>query len=283
MRRIALGFIVVGLMAAPAFAGDTAQTPLRFEGALRGLTLAAQPVAAPQAAPEADRKVTGVAGVDFPFGGGYFFRGYRQEAEPAFTMQPFVDVAIPGESVSFNVGSWNSIHTGSLSDADASFYESDLYVAATVGKIKATYTGYFYPQIDSATIHELMLSTTIAHALNPSIAVAFEFSKASGADKGIYAEFGLAPAVPMGDDAPVSITIPIKIGLSLKDYYYTDSGGNAPLGYLSGGLTLGKSIGDKLEVHGGVTVYGMTSESTKLLNNGDAAAVVASFGLSTSF
>lgn len=285
MRQIAVGLILTGFIATPAWAEETGRTSIRLDGALRGVSLAAPaaaPVRAAQAA-EADPKVTGVVGADFPFGGGYFFRGYRQETDPAFTFQPFVDIAIAGESASFNIGSWNSMHTGSLSDADASFYESDFYVAATVGKIKATYTAYLYPQIDDSAIHELMFSTSFDHSLAPSVAVAFEFSKASGADKGIYAEFGIAPAVPMAEDAPVSITIPIKIGLSLKDYYFDENGENAPLGYISGGITLGHKVNDKLEIHGGVTVYGLPSESTKLFNNGDSAAFVASVGLSTSF
>jgi hypothetical protein len=288
MRQIALGLIVTGLIATPAWAEEAGGTSLKLNGALRGVSLtaaAATPRATAQAADETPT-VSGVVGADFPFGGGYFFRGYRQETDPAFTFQPFVDVAIAGESASFNIGSWNSIHTGSLSDQDASFYETDFYVAATVGKIKATYTAYMYPGFNDdtlATIHELMLSTTFDHKLAPSVAVAFEFAKPEGVDKGVYAEFGIAPAVPMADDAPISITIPIKIGLSLKDYYFNEEGDNAPLGYVSGGLMIGHKVSDKLEIHGGVTVYGLTSESTKGFNNGDSAAFVASVGLSTSF
>jgi hypothetical protein len=278
MKRLVLGLIVSGLCATPAWAGDAAGTPLRIDGALRGLSFTAVP-ATPQAPPaEAEPKVKALVGVDLPFGGGYFFRGYRQEGDPQVTLQPFVDVAIAGESASFNIGSWNSIHTGNLDG----FYESDIYAAVTVGKLKATYTGYLYPNDQAVNIHELMFSTTIDHMLAPSIAVAVELAKEAG-DKGIYAEFGIAPAVPMADDAPVSITVPVKIGLSLKDYYFNEDGDNAPLGYISGGLTIGKSLTDSVEVHGGVTIYGLTAESTKFANNGDAAGFVVSFGLSAGF
>jgi hypothetical protein len=214
--------------------------------------------------------------VDFP--SVYFFRGYRQEGDPAFTMQPYVDIAIAGQSVSLNIGSWNSIHTGSLDG----FYESDFYVAATFGKIKATYTAYMYPDDGAPNVHELMLSTTLDHTLAPSFAIAFEFAKEFDLDKGIYFEAGIAPAIPMGDDAPVSITVPVKIGLGLKDYYFDENGESTPFGYFSAGLTVGKSISDKLEVHGGVTVYGLGS-GLKLVNNDKAGQFVASVGLSTSF
>ena len=90
--------------------------------------------------------------------------------------------------------------------------------------VKATYTAYTYPSIDDSAIHELMLSTTLPGPLAPSAALAFEFSKSSGADKGIYLELGVAPAIPMGDDAPATITVPVKFGFSLKDYY--ELGGN---------------------------------------------------------
>ena len=33
------------------------------------------------------------------------------------------------------------------------------------------------------------------HKLAPSVGIAFEFSKASGSDKGIYLEFGIAPTI----------------------------------------------------------------------------------------
>lgn len=276
MRQIALGLIVTGLLATPAWADEVGRPALRLDGALRGVRfeqVAASPAQA--AAPAADPKVSALVGADFP--SLYFFRGYRQEADPAFTVQPFVDVAVAGESASYNVGIWNSLHTGSLSDADAGWYETDFYAAVTVAKIKATYTAYTYPKIDDSTIHELMFSTTLDHVLAPSVALAFELAKPAGLDKGIYLELGISPAVPMADDAPVSVTIPVKVGLSLKDYYGEDT-----FGYFSGGVTIGKSLSDAAEVHGGVLVYGF-GETLKALNNDKAGQVVGSVGFSVKF
>jgi hypothetical protein len=284
MRQIALGLILAGFVATPAWAEEPSGARLNLNGALRGVTFNTPAPRLMQAAPaaaEPDPKVTALVGADFP--SSYFFRGYRQEGDPALTFQPYVDVAIAGEQVSFNVGVWNSLHTGSLSDADAGWYETDFYAAATMGMLKATYTAYTYPKIDDATIHELMFSGTFSNALAPSVALAFEFSKASGADKGIYLELGIAPAVPMADDAPVSITIPVKVGLSLKDYYFDPSTGeDTTFGYFSAGVNIGKSINDMFEVHGGITVYGF-GDALKDWNNDKAGQFIGSIGFSAKF
>jgi hypothetical protein len=56
-------------------------------------------------------------GADVP--SAYFFRGYKQESDAAFTFQPFVDVGVAAnDKVKFNFGSWNSIHSGSLADRE---------------------------------------------------------------------------------------------------------------------------------------------------------------------
>lgn len=280
MRQIALGLILTGFIATPAWAEEPSGARLNLEGALRGVTFttpAGLTQAAPAPAPEPDPKVTALVGADFP--STYFFRGYRQEFDPALTFQPYVDVAIAGETASFNVGLWNSFHTGD----QESYYETDFYAAVTVSKIKATYTAYTYPKFDDATIHELMLSTTFDHMLAPSVALAMEFSKASGADKGVYLELGINPAVPMADDAPVSITVPVKVGLSLKDYYFDPATGeDTAFGYFSAGVNIGKSLGGGAEVHGGVTVYGF-GDGLKAVNNDKAGQVVASVGFSVGF
>ncbi len=120
-----------------------------------------------------------------------------------------------------------------------------------------------------------MFSTTLDHVLAPSVALAFEFAKASGADKGVYLELGIAPAVPMADDAPVSVTIPVKVGLSLKDYYGEDT-----FGYFSAGLNIGKSISDS--ARGPRRRHRLCASATRLkfYNNDKAGQVVASVGFS---
>jgi len=287
MRQIALGLLCSALLATPALAQEPAKLNLRTDRALEGVsfytpvvkpTLSMAPVAAQAAA--ADPKVTGLVGADFP--STYFFRGYRQESDAKFTFQPFVDIGVAAaEGVALNFGVWNSFHTGSLKDADLGYYETDLYAAVTAKMIKATYTAYTYPNIDDSAIHELMFSTTFddsgsAFPLAPSAAVAFEFAKSSGADKGIYLELGVTPAIPMADDAPVSISIPVRIGLSLKDYYGEDA-----FGYFSGGVAVSAPVNDVFEVHGSVIGYGF-GDFLKAYN-GKSGDVVGSIGFGIKF
>jgi hypothetical protein len=266
---------VTGLISTSAFAQEPAKPRLSLAGALAGVSFTTPaPTQTPAVAEEEESPVSVLVGADFP--SVYFFRGYKQEFDPALTFQPFVDVAIAGESASFNVGLWNSLHTGSLKDSDAGWYETDFYAAATVGRIKATYTAYLYPKIDDSAIHELMLSTSFDNVFAPSVALAFEVAKSSGADKGVYLELGVNPAIPMSDDAPVSITIPVKIGLSLKDYYADDT-----FGYFSAGVNIGKSITDSFEIHGSVT--GLAFGEFLEFYNEKKGDFVASVGFSVGF
>lgn len=280
-RRGKTTFLILAaavLGASPAWAQTDAASltsTIANSDRFKALRAAVQDPAQAPAPEPAAKPVKVLIGADMPTV--YFFRGYRQEADPAFTFQPFVDVGFTGEAASLNVGLWNSFHSGSLKDADLGYYETDFYAAATVGMVKATYTAYLYPEIDDSAIHEIMFSASFPHALAPSAAIAFEFAKPEGLDKGIYLELGVAPAIPMGDDPPVSITVPVKVGLSLKDYYGEDT-----FGYFSGGVTIGKAINDHFEVHGGVTVYGF-GDTLKAVNNGDSAEVVGSVGFSVGF
>jgi hypothetical protein len=288
MRQIVLGILVTGVLTTPALAQTPADTPLKLDRALAGVTfvqpaaprLALTPAPA-QAAPADAPVVTVAAGADFP--SAYYFRGYRQESDPALTFQPFIDVGVAAaEGLTLNFGTWNSLHTGSLSDADAGWYETDLYAAATMGMVKATYTAYTYPNIDDSAIHELMFSTTFddsasAFPLAPSAAIAFELEKSSGADRGIYLELGVTPAIPMPDDAPVAISIPVRLGFSLKDYYGGDS-----LGYVSVGAALSVPINDRFEVHGSVTGFAFPGDFMEFYND-QSGAVVGSVGFGVKF
>jgi hypothetical protein len=108
------------------------------------------------------------------------------------------------------------------------------------------------------------------------VAIAFEFAKPEGVDKGIYLELGVAPAIPMADDAPVSISIPVKVGLSLKDYYGGDG-----FGYFSGGVSVGVPVNDMFEIHGSLLGYAFGDFLESF--NGESGAAVGSVGFSISF
>ena len=276
MRQIVWGVLLTGLVSTSALAQEPAGAAQKLD--LRGAmdaSFSAPAATIAQGAPAADPKVKVTGGVDFPTS--YFFRGYRQESDPELTVQPYVDVGVAAaENVALNIGLWNSAHTGSLSDAGAGWYETDFYAALTMGIVKATYTAYTYPKIDDSTIHELMFSSTFGSALAPSVAVAFELSKANGLDKGIYFEGGIAPGIPLGD-GPVSLTVPVKVGLSLKDYYGDDT-----FGYFDVGVNFLAPIAPNFDIHGGAHVLTL-GDVLKDLNNGDRAQFIGSVGLGFSF
>ena len=236
-------------------------------------------------------KVTG--GIDFP--SLYMFRGIRQEFDPALTVQPFVNVAfIASPAATINVGSWNSLHTGSTSDGPGSYYESDFYVsgAFTSGAVTTTalYTAYMSPADAFGTVHELAFTAAFSDSessfpMAPAVTVAFELgdNTADGGPegKGVYLEFGATPTIPTGE--AFTLTVPIKLGFSLKDYYENpETGEDSKFGYFSIGLAALKSLTPNLDIHGSLLVYAL-GDTLKLFNNGDAAQVVGSVGLGFSF
>lgn len=277
MNRIALGLVVTSLISTSAWAQEPTPARLSLDGALSGVSFAtAAPAPAVVQGGGGGTAVAVSVGADFP--SAYYFRGYRQEGDAKLTIQPWVDLGVEGEAATFNVGVWNSMHTGSLSDApcDCGWYETDFYASVGVGNLAATYTAYTYPNIDDSAIHELMLSTGWDGPLAPSVALAFEFAKPSGADKGIYLELGVEPGVPMGDDTAVSVSFPVAVGLSVKDYYGDDT-----FGFVSAGVSVGLALSDMAEIHGGLTVlaFGDALESY----NDKSSVAIGSVGISFSF
>ena len=84
--------------------------------------------------------------------------------------------------------------------------------------------------------------------LSPKAIVAFELSGQAdgGTREGTYLELGIRPSIKLiGDKYPLSLAVPVKTGLSLKDYYEGVSG-DSTFGYFDTGavasvaVTLGK-------------------------------------------
>jgi hypothetical protein len=224
----------------------------------------------------AQAKVTG--GVDFPTL--YYFRGFRQETDPALTVQPFVDVGAPlmsGDgtlkSASVNVGSWNSIHTGSnKDDFDGAFYESDFYATLGLGfsqfALATTYTAYAYPAPDFDTIHEIMFKGTSTHKWAPYGLIAFEFAEDN---PGTYLELGVGPTFPLTDaDGAPTLTVPIRAAFDLKDYY----GGDDKFGYFGVGGTVTIPRGKwSIKALVDVLLLGDTLEAVNFDDDGDTSQV----------
>jgi hypothetical protein len=244
--------------------------------------------------------ITLTTAVDFP--SVYFFRGIRQESDPKLTTFAVGDVGISlfsGDgglkSAAINVGVWNSLHTGtSGSNADkSSHYEEDFYASLALGfgrgiTVTPTFTAYTSPNSSFGTVQELSFKVAHASKFAPYGLVAVELKgQADGGEKkGTYSEFGVAPSWALGGSA-VTMAIPVKVGLSLKDYYELEGSDNK-FGYVDAGVlftvpfTSIPSQYGTWNVHGGLNFLGF-GDTTKTFNNGDAGQVVVSGGIGLSY
>jgi hypothetical protein len=249
------------------------QTAGRALCALLVGAVAAMFTAAPAAAQDPNTGgITLTATLDVP--SLYYFRGLRQEAEPKLTLWPALDVGVAllsGDgaikTLTINGGVWNSLHTGNLKDfTDRMHYELDFYTTATFGfgggvSLAATYTAYTYPSFLFDTVSEVSVKFSKAHWLSPYGLLAAELSEASadgGDSKGIYAELGVAPSWALGER--LTFAMPVKVGLSAKDYYELD-GEDKKFGFLDVGamftrvLTSGSARFGVWNIHGGGDFY----------------------------
>jgi hypothetical protein len=177
------------------------------------------------------------AGVDFP--SVYYFRGLRQEEDPKITMQPYGDVGITLatadaglKSVTVNFGVWNSLHTGSSGGSKVPgkpmHYEEDFYSTLTLGfsaaAVSAKYIAYTSPNLSYTTVKEVDFQVTGTQKYAPYVLLAAEMTTPGadgGPNKGTYMELGAGPNWAVGKS---TFTIPVSVGLSLKDYYEATDG-----------------------------------------------------------
>ena len=237
----------------------------------------------------------------------YMFRGIRQDDTKVITW-PYADLGLSFfsgdgalKSVGVNIGSWNSLHTGDAGSDGPSgklWYESDFYATLGLGfgggvSVGTTYTAYTSPNSAFGTVKELALkvafddSAALGRAsLKPYGLVAFELDGQAdgGLEEGTYLELGVAPG--WAADA-VSLAFPIKVGLSLSDYYEL-GGVDERFGYFSvGGIAtvpitaIPASFGS-WNVHGGVE-FQTLGEMTKAVNGGDESKVIGSFGIGLTY
>lgn len=242
----------------------------------------------------------------------YFFRGIAQKRD-SFNLQPaatlgFTLIEEESFSLSLKAGTWSSFSddrpggsTGSFSEY---WYEHDAYVGASVSvdriTLDALYTWYFSPSADFAEYEDVTLSVSYDDAglwdeagrfsLNPSASIAIETrNAASGPDSGVWLGLGLKPSVGLGSWALGSTTLsfPLRLGLSLNDYYQLSDGESETFGYGEVGATLSFDLSEQ---------YGSAAPTVDLgvsylflggvlddLNGGDSGELVFSAGLSWSF
>jgi hypothetical protein len=282
-----------------------------------GLLLLAAPLYA-QAADPNPGKLTLIGNTDFT--SAYMFRGIRQD-DTRVIVQPSaeVDIALQSadkglKSTSLNFGTWNSLHTGDAGlrsatsglgcACDKLWYESDFYTTLafgfTGGSLGVTYTAYTSPNAGFNNVKELMFkfggddsSALGKAALHPWVIAAFEFDAANGhqadggSKAGRYLELGVSPGYSA---AKASLSVPVKVGLSMANYYELNEGTalrpnfvDHKFGYLSISGIVTVPIGGTTQfgawnVHGGVE-YQHLGTTTQAFNNGKANKGIVSGGI----
>jgi hypothetical protein len=249
--------------------------------------------------------LTLIGNVDFT--NAYMFRGIRQD-DTRVIVQPSaeLDIALQSadtglKSTSLNIGTWNSLHTGNSGlrssesglgcACDKLWYESDFYATLafgfTGGSLGVTYTAYTSPNAGFNNVKEVMFkfggddsALLGTAALHPWVIAAFEFDaddghQADGGSKaGKYLELGVSPGYSAGK---ASLAVPVKVGLSIGDYYELNEGTPARPNFvdhkfgffsLAGIATVpigGSSSYGAWNVHAGVE-YQRLGDTTKAIN-----------------
>jgi 5-hydroxyisourate hydrolase-like protein (transthyretin family) len=233
----------------------------------------------------------------------YLFRGLRQD-DTGLIMWPAADVGVrlfEAAGPVLHVGTWNSLNTG-LAGSDGPtqrlWYESDFYTTLSFAltndfAASATYTAYTSPNGSFSNVKELSFKVgpTDTAALSPTFLspyalIAFELDTHpglgqadGGQEAGTYLEFG---AAPRWISAPVDVFFPIRVGLSLSNYYEL-AGEDHAFGFLSLGAHAQVPFGragnyGAWNVHGGVDFYSL-GDTPEAFNAGDQTKLVASVGI----
>jgi hypothetical protein len=245
-------------------------------------------------------RLTFTGGVDAPTV--YVFRGILQEADPGITLWPYGDIGLllsSGEgtvrSISVNVGVWNSLQTGSSGSkgfTEHAHYEEDFYSTLSLGLARGltaglTYTAYTSPNQMANTVKEVSVRLAQSGRINPYAVVAFEvgeFGADGGEHAGTYVELGAAPALPLG---PLTLNVPVRLGMSLSNYYELD-GVDHRFGYLDVGGVVTLPLSDSSSafgawnIHGGVSLL-MFGDTTRAFNAGDSRKVVGLVGIGVAY
>ena len=247
----------------------------------------------------------------------YMFRGIRQNAT-GIAIQPFADVGVSFlsggtdgvSSVGVNIGTWNSLHSGDTgADAPSGnmWYEQDFYTTLSLGfgatSVGTTFTAYTSPNAGFTTVRELAFRVAYDDAplsgraaLRPYGIVAFEFlaepgvGQADGGEEaGTYLELGVGPAFAAG---PVTVVLPIRLGMSLSNYYELRGPTGSVIsderfGYFSaaglGTVPLGQpSRFGAFNLHGGLE-YQRLGDTTRAFNGGDQNQFIWSLGIGIAY
>ncbi len=213
------------------------------------------------------------------------------------------------KSAAVNFGVWNSLHTGSSGSDGPSeklHYELDFYTTLSLGfgggvSLGTTYTAYTSPNNMFQSVKELSFKVSKAHMLAPYGVLAFELGgdesgqadggQFIGGSPGTYLELGVGPSWPLGDGV-ATLAVPVKMGLSLGDYYerldengvLTDDG----FGFFDiGGLVTFPISGvssnyGAWNFHAGLDFL-MLGDTNQALNEDESTKVVFLFGIGLTY
>lgn len=163
--------------------------------------------------------------------------------------------------LSFDVSTWNSIHGA---DAGNPWYESDFLIGATLSLPGHLSLGFLYGYIYGPSLGDIFdeeLDFSLAHddsslwgesgfSLGPTVILVIETN--GGADglgprgkQGSYLELKLTPAysVMVSKRCSVDLSLPVRLGLNLGDYYETSGPHNDDtLGFFEAGISAGMPL-----------------------------------------
>ena len=255
-------------------------------------------------------KLSFSGGTDFTTA--YFFRGYNQEDQGVIG-QPYLTLYSKFSDddefkVTGYVGTWNSIHSeGTLADGSGpdSWYESDFFTGVDLSSGAFTlgfvYTIYMYPGGAFESIQELGAKLAwddsefqkgkLGFALKPYFAVYAETNDENGSEDW-YGELGVAPGVyTFNEDGryPVAISVPLTLGLSLKDYYFDEGGDEEFFGYAAAAVAVSVPLAFIPAEYGAWNVTGsfqylyLNAEGLQAANHGDDYELIGKVGLAFAY
>jgi len=201
----------------------------------------------------------------------YYFRGIRQEDDGVLVQPAFeIDAkawrgAGPARDVTLAIGSWNSVHSGptgtggSAGESPKAWYESDFHVGGSIRfdhgfTVGAAWCAYTSPNDVFTTITEIGFDFAWddrgfwggGFALAPTLRLAHELEHQAdqnadppGTHPGTWLGVGIAPSFTLCDlgdggaapRVPLTLELPVLLGLSLGDYYEDVAGHDQTFGF----------------------------------------------------
>jgi hypothetical protein len=264
-----------------------------------------RPAAAQTISPPNSGLIHFQGGVDAP--SLYVYRGVVQEGDAALTLTPWADLILCASDAGrlcVETGVWNSLHTGTSGTGgplDALHYSQRFHANASlqINRFLTLSPGYLAnssPNGGYETIQEFnLLIASPRTPFAPYALVAFELSDSGqldgGSARGRYLEIGATPVWRL-DATRWQVTVPVKAGFSLSDYYellepdlrYVDS----RFGFAQAGVRLTMRLTDRAarlgawQLRGGGDVMTL-GDTTRAFNRDKKTLVVGTFGVTLQY